>query len=62
MLPLTFPNNLQQSQIAPLTLRRDRLYLPTQLVVGGLLLVHIRARVADHYARPIRAINGDRVC
>jgi hypothetical protein len=62
MLPVTFPDNLQQAQTAPLTLSGDLLHLPTQLVVGARSLVRIRARVPDHCAMPIRAINGDRVC
>ena len=62
MLPLTFPDNLQQAQTAALTLGGDLLHLPTQLVVGVVSLVRIRARVPDHRAMPIRAINGERVC
>jgi hypothetical protein len=62
MLPLTFPDNLQQAQTAPRTLSGDLLHLPTQLVVGALSLVRMRACVPDHCARPVRAINGDRIC
>jgi hypothetical protein len=62
MLPLMLPDNLQQAQTAPLRLSGDLLHLPTQLVVGALSLVRrIRARVPDHRAIPIHAINGDRV-